>query len=371
VEELGETTRLLVVIDEAKSVDRGIFEAFERCRASNWLVVSTPPLNPMGPFYDCFKGDREKFRCHLTGELNIWGGFEEYGLIGYKECPHLLEDEAQMRIIRADLKSKGEGSAFVQSMHLGKFPSVGDNMVFHMPSVDYAMSGMVPVVRGRRAFCCDFSGGGDGQPLGMRDGNVVRLLAKWNEGDSVRLARLIERELRMHGYDAKQDDFIGDNGGIGESCNDILESMGIFVRRFNFQGTPRDKRVYANIRAEGYAHLSKLVNLKQLVLPDSAKLKEQLSWHCYEDPKDDRVVRISPKKNMPESPDDADVVMMLCYDWIPPSELLPGGGVGVGGRRDRGSVSACSGGLFGDIGDELLGVCDRPEDPTRLSGLLF
>ena len=226
----------------------------------------------------------------------------------------MVDDEAEMRIIRADLKSKGEGSAFVQSMHLGKFPSAGDSMVFHMPSVDYAMSGMVPVVRGKRAFCCDFSGGGDGQPLAMRDGNMIRLLAKWNEGDSVQLARMIERELRLNGYNPREDEFIGDNGGIGESCNDILESMGIFVRRFNFQGSPRDKRVYANIRAEGYANLSKLVNLKQIVLPESQKLKEQLSWHCYEDPADNRMVKVSPKKNMPESPDDADVVMMLCYD---------------------------------------------------------
>src|SRR5208282_3125660 len=49
--------RLLVVVDEAKSVDQPIFDAVERVlSAGQWvrLLVASTPGGPCGPFYDCF-----------------------------------------------------------------------------------------------------------------------------------------------------------------------------------------------------------------------------------------------------------------------------------------------------------------------------
>ena len=355
IEDVEDQGRLLLVIDEAKSVEEDIFQAFERCRGSNWLVVSTPSLDPSGPFYECFTRTKDKFKCKLTGKYNLYGGFEEYGIIDYKVCPHLSEDKNELRNIQLDLKTRGEGDAFVQSMHLGRFPKVGANMVFDMTAVDHCMSGLVAKIGRDRAFCCDFSGGGDAQPFGIREGNQSWIAKSWHEGDAVALAENIVAELRRQGYNPEYDEFIGDNGGIGEACNDILESKGIFVTRFDFRGEVKDKRMYANVRAEGYFELARRVKLGEIILPNSQSLREQLSWHKYEPNDDTRQIKLTSKKKMPHSPDEADVIMMLYYNWHPPTEVS---------NPMQAELSACRG---------MIGRTPQSKwhDPSRSEGILF
>lgn len=312
---LEDKTRLLIVIDEAKSVDLSIFRAFERCRATNWLVLSTPPEDPVGPFFDCFGVWAEKFRCVHTGRLNIRGGFEKYGLITYKDCPHLTKNRVSMRQIAQDIEILGRQDAFVRSMHFGEFSAVGQNMVFNMPMVDRVMTpGEVPHLGTMRDLAIDYSGGKDKQVMGLLAGNEVRFIGEWHEEDGTILADRIEAKLTEIRW-PKNKPFKGDDGGLGEIVNDILERRGWTVDRYKFGGKAKSKQ-YLNRRAESCFKAARHVALAEVILPQDPELKKELGWHKYRTD-ENRKRRIIPKDEMPSSPNKVDVVMMLLDEFEP------------------------------------------------------
>lgn len=312
--ELKDKTRLLIVIDEAKSVPYTIFRAFERCRATNWLVASTPGEDPTGPFFDGFQSKREDYRCVRTGELNIVGGFEEFGLVTFKECPHLTANRVVARKIQQDIALLGRRDAFVRSMHFGEFSPTGSNMVFNMLGVEKCMSGMIPSVGRDRAIALDYSGGGDEQVMAYRVGNQVKIWGTWHEEDGTVLADKIEAELIRLRW-SKDDGVTGDNGGLGKVVNDLLARRGWRVNRFDF-GSTNTEPGYLNRRAQGFFKLSMHISLGEIGLPNDPVLKEQLSWHKYRTD-ENRKRRIIPKEEMPRSPDRADTVMMVIFDFQP------------------------------------------------------
>jgi hypothetical protein len=313
--ELKDETRLLLIIDEAKSVEEDIFQAFERCRGTNWMVLSTPPTDPTGPFYDCFKTQKEKFRCKETGDLLVFGGFgEDEDLITYKKCPHLLSNKHVVRDINLDIKTRGHDDAFVGSMHFGRFPSIGQNMVFNMQRVREAMSGLNRRVGRDLAFACDYSGGGDETVLVNRKGNDASIAATWRERDSTVLVTKIISMLGNLRFDRSKHELIGDDGGLGQPINDQLEARMIRTDRFDFGGGAREPKKYGNVRAEGFFFLSKLINLGEIRLPDDKELYQQLEWVTYLTDENNRR-RLTPKDKMPHSPDRADAMMMLFYEF--------------------------------------------------------
>lgn len=315
--ELKEETRLLLIIDEAKSVEQDIFDAFERCRGTNWLILSTPPVDPTGPFHDCFKTEAEKYVCKRTGKSLLFGGFEENGLLTYKQCPHLTNNKITMRNIALDYKIRGAADAFVGSMHEGRFPEIGQNMVFNMIKVREAMSGLNRRVGRDRAVACDYSRGGDEQIFAERKGNTALPFLAWREANTEILIQNIIKSMVKRGFIKGKHNIIGDDGGLGGPINDQLETRGWETDRFKFGGTARDPESYADVRAEGFFFLSKLINLNEVCLPDDPELFKQLQWHTYTMPHG-RTRRIIKKEKMPHSPDRADAVMMVFYDFEEP-----------------------------------------------------
>jgi hypothetical protein len=91
---------LLIIVDEAKSVDEGIFQAIHRC-TYNGLLLTSSPGKMTGQFYE------SQFKPEL--------GFNALR-VGLKDCPHITPDK-----IDRILKMYGPNSPYTRSTLHGEF----------------------------------------------------------------------------------------------------------------------------------------------------------------------------------------------------------------------------------------------------------
>src|SRR5260370_5664264 len=159
---------LMYIIDEAKSVDDGIFAAADRCTAQYRLIASSP-AGPAGRLYDCF---------------NRLARFY-YGIrISSFECPH-IPDETRAR----DLEMWGESDPWYRSRHLAEFSDDETFPKIVKPQWIRACWAEPPTYKAGqlRAFC-DFAAGGAENVIAVADGNKVYIGAAWRETDPVQAA---------------------------------------------------------------------------------------------------------------------------------------------------------------------------------------
>jgi hypothetical protein len=289
-----EKSSLMIVIDEAKSVDRGIFDAVERCRPDRLLVCSSPGI-PAGPFYDCFNSQAHRYKRLV---------------VPYQQCPHLMAGH-KLGEIEDQIATFGREHPLVRSMVFAEFADDSSSSVFRGDDVEWAMSGNGKTWGGERRAALDLSGGGDEQPLLVREGNRLVAIESFREADSTTLVDRLIATFRRH--ELRPEWITADNGGIGEAIIDQLHRKGWPVQRLNFGDAPRDTDKYANLRAELYFTLAHRMQMKEVVLLRDEKLKEQLLWQQYL--LDERgKLRLVPKARMPGSPDRADALAMLYYE---------------------------------------------------------
>lgn len=291
----SEKTSLLIVIDEAKSVDEGIFAAFERCHPTRYLVASSPG-EAAGPFYDTFHAQARRY-----------AGFHASA----QDCPHLWADPVRRRELEEQIETLPV--PLVASMIYGEFSQSGEYMVFDMALVAIAQSGTVPRWgAGVRRAALDLSGGGDETCLYIRDGNEAWLAGVWHERDDRKLVGMVIAELQR--YQVRPEWCAADNGGLGAVILNEFDRRGWPLSRIDFGGKPRNERFYADRRAEMFLELSNRVKRREIRLPQDTILRDQLSWQKYKPGYGP--LRLIPKDKMPRSPDRADTVAML-FDDMP------------------------------------------------------
>lgn len=106
---------LLLIANEAKSIDPGIFEAFDRCTYDALLYASSPGQKA-GSFYD------SQFREEL--------GFRRIR-VGLKECPHIPQERID------DIRAKyGAESSFARSTLDGEFMDADAEARFSREGLD-------------------------------------------------------------------------------------------------------------------------------------------------------------------------------------------------------------------------------------------
>ncbi len=305
---VAQKTSLMLVMDEAKTPPQALHDAFERCHATRWINLSSPG-GSSGPFYDCFHKHAER-----------WTTFQ----VRAQDCPHLWDDplkraeiECQIRTLRPEL---------VQSMVYGEFMPTGSGQVFDMEAVDACMGGSARAVGAGQyqRGALDSSAGGDEQVLACCDGN--RAWFEWCgfEKDDEKLVAVVGTHLRRCGLEPSA--CWSDDGGSGMILNNEFdryfagkhkdrpdENDGrAWIRRFNFNGQPRDAKLYLNVRAEAYFHLADLIRLGKVVLPDDEKLREELAFIRYD--VDSTPIQLVGKKKFPRSPNRADALVMLFWE---------------------------------------------------------
>lgn len=321
---------LLIIVDEAKSFnDAEMMFAFQkRCDPDVLLMISTPGEDN-GPFFDAFHKERG----------DPWSCIE----VGWADCPHLrVGFKLQTRLDA--IRKLGDENSLVMSWVYGKFYRRGGRFVFDdMESVQRSMKGGLSWVRGSRCAGIDFSGGGDEQVFGVRDGNKVFPMEVWHEKNDVVLCNmLIERFKR---WKLSPNEIVADAGGAGKPCIDLLESKGWYgIQRYLFNGKAKDERAFRFISAED--HFSVRERLKQggLILPDDLVLEDQMRKRKYRVLNDENRIQLEPKDEIrnrgEESPGRLDVLVMLCSD-MEPLPLFDEGMRGKEWRGRCGSVEDC------------------------------
>lgn len=293
---------LLVIIDEAKSFDDPeMFFAFRRCGPAAWLVVSTPGED-RGPFWNCFNQWRPEWQCHE---------------IGWTDCPHLLQGhkyEERLALIR----QYGEDDPYIQSMIFGKFFRKGGRLLFdRWDHVEYAMSGIIPWLKGERRGAADLSLGGDEAVFGVRDGNTVLDLVGFRHKDSTLLVK--DLIACFERWSLRPWQIVADAGGLGAPIIDQIAASWGPINRYLGNAAPRDKTAFMDRASEDAFALRQILAERRAALPRDDTLREQMRRRQYDRKNDNsNRVKLESKEEIrrrgEQSPDRLDCLTMLFAD---------------------------------------------------------
>lgn len=250
---------LLMIVDEAKSVETEIFQALDRCTYNVLLYISSPGLKT-GRFYDAFTLHREQFL--LTEQ------------VGLKDCPHISAER-----IRDVIETYGEKAPFVRSTIFGEFMAEDESspMAVNYEKLMATLESPPGALISRHDYSafCDFAAGGDENVLAIRSGNKLLELVAWRERDTTASVGRFIIEFRKHHLRAGQ--IWGDAGGMGTPMCDMLADAGWSINRFDFGGKAGNSQIYYNKGCEIWMRLSRMVEKGEIVLINDPTLIGQLT----------------------------------------------------------------------------------------------
>lgn len=219
---------VFIIVDEAKTVPNGIFEAFDRCTRVFQLWVSSPG-KPWGQFYDAFHANR---KFYWTRKVRS------------DECPHI--DPAKRA---RDLEKYGPDHPLYRSMHLAEFTEDAERLVIAPDRLTKALDGQPPEAPfGEVVAFCDFAAGRDENVLAIRRGNVARIKKAWVEKDTMQAAREFVHLCKSEGLSASQ--VWGDADGLGTAMIDAMAELDFRINRFHGGTNATDPDEYQNLIGE-------------------------------------------------------------------------------------------------------------------------
>jgi len=249
---------LLMIVDEAKSVPAGVFEAIDRCGYAVVLIISSPGLRS-GTFYDCFSANRAQ---HLTFEIKL------------EQCPHIPKAKLEDMIA-----TYGEAHPLVRSSIYGEFMDLAEGESFVVPFQTLMATLANPVhariSRHEYAAFCDFAQGRDENVLAIRSGNKLLQLVGWHDTNAISIVGRFILEFRRHGLRAEQ--IWGDSGGLGLPMCDMLRDAGWPINRFSFGAKATDEDHFISRGAEIWHSLAGRLAKGELVLINDPTLVSQLT----------------------------------------------------------------------------------------------
>ena len=284
---------LLIICDEAKSIEPEIFSAFDRCSFNVILYISSPGIKA-GRLYQAYTEHREQFLTTMQ--------------VGLADCPHI----GQARIDDV-IATYGAESEFTRSTLYGEFMNqdadslmIVDFQALH--EVLYNPPGAM-LNRHEYAAFCDFAAGRDENVLAIRSGNKLLELIAWREKNTMGAIGRFIMEFRKHGLRAEQ--IWGDNGGVGHVMIDALQDAGWAINRFDFGAPASRSEVFISRGAEVWGSLGKRIQRHEVVLINDPLLVSQLTTRQYSYNQKGQM-RLEDKESMAarglKSPDRADAV---------------------------------------------------------------
>ena len=285
------------VIDEAKSVDDGVFIASDRCTAQYRLMCSSTG-GPFGRFFECFHGlSSQYFTKRVKSE----------------ECPHLGEKyERDLAIYPSD-------DPTFRSMHFSEFMDEdGPGVIISQTALRACLDAEVRHVSASRAAFCDFAAGGDENVIAVADGNRVELVRCWRDSDPIRACKdFIAEFQRLKLVPAE---IYGDEGGLGIVMIGYLAEMGWRLRPVNNGSEAQDSEHYCNKGSEIWFSVAKRIIKKEVILPDDQVFFRQATSRRRDYDGKMRLAAESKDKMASrglKSPDRADAVFgaLYCRGW--------------------------------------------------------
>ena len=224
----GGTDPVFIIVDEAKTVPDGVFEAFDRCTRVFQLWLSSPG-KPWGQFYEAFHSTRRHFWTRKVRS---------------DECPH-IDPAKRLR----DLERYGIDHPVFRSMHDAEFTEDSDRLILSPERLARSLDGQPQEdKRGDAVAFCDFAAGRDENVLAIRRGNSVRIKRAWIEKDTMQAAREFVHLCIGEGLSASQ--VWGDADGLGTAMIDAMAELGFRVNRFHGGRPATEASQYANLIGE-------------------------------------------------------------------------------------------------------------------------
>ena len=324
---------VFIVVDEAEGVSDSIYEAIEAVMTSDGsrLLLIGNPTTVSGVFRRAFHEERSIYHCITISAMDSPNVRQGRITIPGLTTPGWVEERRQIW---------GEENPLYRARVLGEFPDQAPDTLVPLSAVEAAA---------RRWEATDpddviTSPGADSQisypaPVEIIEREVVLAVdvARFGSDNSVILRRRglrIEEILTFNGMDTMQ--LVGwivaairefqplqtciDEVGVGGGVVDRLREQGYGVRGFNGAHAPRQRNIFANMRAEGYWRLRDLFAAGEIAIPPDQQLIGELAsiryghdskGHIKIDSKDEMR-----KRGIP-SPDKADALMLAFV--TPPS----------------------------------------------------
>jgi len=220
---------VFIIVDEAKTVPKAIFEAFDRCTRVFQLWVSSPG-SPHGDFYDSFHADQNLFWTRK---------------IKSKECPHI--DPAKRA---RDLAKYGADSPIYRSMHDAEFTDLDESTVISSEDLTNALERVPDKVSGKMALFGDVAAGRDENVLAECRGNVARILYNWIDRDTYRAGNKFCKHFAER--NAKGKEVWIDSDGLGIGFVNQMRNNSWMVNEFHGGIPAEDDEHYANLIAEAW-----------------------------------------------------------------------------------------------------------------------
>lgn len=265
---------LAIFVSEAKSVPEEIFTALARCTGFTHRVDVSSPGLPIGHFFNRCTTATKREGCS-----SLHNGWLEYHVTAY-DCPHLSKQYIE------DCKNDygGENSWLFKTMVLAEFGTTDDMVVIGYHKVWNAINNTT-IGHLKEEFNVgglDLSAGGDETVLVVRNGNKVIAIEGFKFDDTSATLNNLESLFRKHNLVSNDSPIYGDAGGLGKPLLDELRRRGWSNIKYVLnQAAAFDTRVYVNRIAEQWFRFNKLLENREILLPDDKRLREQLSTRYY------------------------------------------------------------------------------------------
>jgi len=306
---LEPNAKMMIVVNEAKSVKEEIFGALTRCTGyTHWLNVSTPG-EPTGTFHATCTEPELGYRFKRV----------DYTICRAGEKTHVSENER-----KADEHRLGKSSALYRSKWLAEFTSIHDDCIVSLDHVNDCIGNKV-----QKAFSdwplrigMDLAAGGDETVMVATRGNFIVKEVFFKERDTTVAAEMLSQELEMLGIKRNHEYIFADDGGIGRSIIDMLRKSksdtepGWQVRRVLNQGRAIRPDQNGNRGAEMWYLIRRLTEERLIRLDEASDvLRKQLYTRFWEKRLGRAYLEAKPKARAHgrPSPDRADAyVLSLC-----------------------------------------------------------
>lgn len=300
-------SKVMIIINEAKTVKDEIFGALGRCTFAYWIEVSTPG-NTKGHFYQSVIHGIQYPEEYKRQSLDYYC-FK----VTSSMCPHISQNK-----IEFDKKELGEHSPLFRSRHLAEFTSLDESVIITLEAVLKCFTlAKEEYQLGTLTGGCDLAAGGDENTFYPFRNNISIGREVFRATDTVVTQNfLMQVAFPKYGFTKENCKNVNaDDGGIGRGIIDNLHDAGWKVTRVNNQHRALRTDLYGNRGAEMWYNFKRLIEECIPVLPqDDTKLRDQLSSRYYRHHVTTGKLICEPKKEAKAkghgSPDRADGVVL-------------------------------------------------------------
>lgn len=292
---------VLVIIDEAAGVPASLWNGAEGLvtnEESRVLAIGHPD-DPTGRFADA---------CAAWSNLRI-SVFDSPNFTGEPVPASLTHELVSETWVEERRSQWGEESPLWASRVEGRFPDSAEDAVVPLAWVQAAAVRELPPTQPVEVVADIARFGQDKTVVGVRRGDVFRILSVHGETATTEAAGLVKAAMSEAGATSARIDEVG----VGAGVVDMLREQGIPTQGLNGGAKPLDGERYLNARAEWYWQLRKRFEDGTIDIPDDPDLIAQLVALKRQYTSRGQI-KIESKEDMRRrgvaSPDKADTLMM-------------------------------------------------------------